>query len=60
MLGLYFIFVTVMSLFLAMIWSKEGALNFIIKFVLWIEFIVSLLVTLNHFGVLLFGKIPLV
>jgi len=60
MMDFYYILNTVVVMLSAYFWSKEGIANNFVKFILWVIFIINLLVTLNHFGVLIFGKIPLV
>jgi hypothetical protein len=59
-IGVILIVNTIIMLLLAVIWKKSDGVNLTAKIILWFIFIVDLLYTLNHYGVLLFGKIPLV
>lgn len=60
MMDFYYVLNVIVVFLAAYFWSKDGSLNNLVKFILWVVFIVNLLIALNHFGVLLFGKVPLV
>jgi len=60
MLDFYYVLNVIVVFLAAYFWNVDGGLNSLIKFLLWCVFIFNLLVALNHFGVLLFGKIPVV
>jgi len=60
LLGIVLIVNTFLLFLAAYFWNKKGVANNLIKFFMWVAFVVNLLVTLNYYGVLLFGKLPLV
>ena len=60
MLDFYYILNVIVVFMAAYFWEKSNVINQLVKFMFWVMFIVNLLVALNHFGVLIFGKIPVV